>query len=92
VLVKIILIAVFLQLSLDPAGQPSIAVVAATSSEFDSSEACQNAGNGLARLGEVTGFKVNSICAPKDLAKLEVEKPKPKPPAARPAPSADWSS
>jgi hypothetical protein len=73
---KAVLVAVFLQLTpaADNSG-PIPQVMAAITAEFDSVEACKNAIVGLVHLGEATGFKTNAICAPKDIAKLEVEKP-----------------
>lgn len=78
---KSILFAVFLQLTAGSNGEPTVQVMAATSTEFESVQACQNAATGLMKLGDVTGFRVNVICAPKDIGKLEVEKPKQKAPA-----------
>lgn len=73
---KTILFAIFFQFVPGPNGEPTAQVMASTSAEFDSRESCQNAAGGLAQLGQVSGFKTNVICAPKDIGKLEVEKPK----------------
>lgn len=79
---KTILVSVLLQIVPGPAPDTSeIRVMGTVSAEFDSVEACRNAIVGMVTLGEASGFKANSFCAPKDIGKLEVEKPKAKPQA-----------
>lgn len=76
---KTILIAVVMQLGLaSPDQPPAYQVMASVVADFDSVEACKNAATGLRAIGEASGFKANAMCVPKDIAKLEVEKPKPK--------------
>lgn len=76
---KIILVAVFLQIFPGTEKDTSeIRVMSSITAEFDGRSACENAIKGLWELGEASGFKVNAMCAPKGIAKLEVE-PKPKP-------------
>lgn len=77
-MMKTILIAVFLQLAQGEDGKLTPQVMAAITAEFESNEACKNAVAGLVHMADATGFKVNALCAPKDIGKLEVEKPKPK--------------
>lgn len=80
-----ILVAVFLQLNAGEGAQPPAPMVmAAITAEFASPPACRNAVAGLLDLGRISGFTVNAICAPKDIAKLEVEKPKAEKPKASP--------
>lgn len=84
---KTIFVSVLLQIFPGPeAGTAEIRVMAAISAEFDSVEACKTAMVGMVNLAEASGFKANSFCAPKDIAKLEVEKPKPRPQQRRPEP------
>lgn len=78
---NVILIAVLLQLTPGPDGEPVIQVMATVSAEFATTASCKNAISGLLELGKATGFKINALCAPKDIAKLEVEKPPKKAPA-----------
>lgn len=76
---KIILVAVFLQIFPGAEKDTSeIRVMSSVSVEFDGQSACENAIKGLWELGDASGFKVNAMCVPKGIAKLEVE-PKPKP-------------
>lgn len=84
---KTILVSVLLQIVPGPdAGTSEIRVMATVTAEFDSVAACKNAIVGMVQLGEASGFKPNSFCAPKDIGELEVEKRKPKPQASPPAP------
>jgi hypothetical protein len=84
---KSILITVILQLVTPPAepGKPApeqqLEVKSHAMQEFDSKEACINAAKGLTAMGAVGGgvFSVFWGCAPKDLGKLEVDKPKTSP-------------
>lgn len=77
--VKTILLAVLIQAAapVEPSKEPTPNVMASVTAEFDSKEACVSAGKGLGLLGDVGNFTVLWGCAPKDIAKLEVEK-KPK--------------
>lgn len=83
---KTILITVIVQAVMTASpepGKPPPAMVLEVKShamqEFDSKEACINAARGLTLLGASGDvFQVLWGCAPKDIAKLEVETPKPK--------------
>jgi hypothetical protein len=91
--VKTILISVLLQILPGPdADSSEIRVMAAVTAEFDSREACKNAIVGMVNLAESSGFKVNSLCAPKDIGKLEVEKPKARPQTQRREPESEHGS
>lgn len=79
---KTLLFAVVIQLVASPEeGKPPLPEVKATfTAELGSMEACTNASLGIRRMGELSGYVTNVICAPYDIGKLEVEKP-PKAPA-----------
>lgn len=81
---KTILIAIFIQVAApaEPGAPPIPQVMSSLTAEFDSKEACLNAAKGLGVMGQGGGFSVLFGCAPKELAKLEVEKTKPVPKAS----------
>lgn len=74
---KVILLAVILQAAAPEPDKPPVPqVMSSMTAEFDSKEACQNAAAGIGKMGDIAGFTVMWGCAPKEVAKLEVEKPK----------------
>lgn len=84
---KTILIAVILQATAgaEPDKPAMPQVMSSLTAELESKEACLNAAAGLSQLGNIVGFAVVWSCAAKDIAKLEVEKPKA--PPAKTSPS-----
>lgn len=75
---KTILMVVILQAVAPGQGEsaPTAQVMSSLAAEFDSKEACLNAAKGMTQLGGGAGFMVVWGCAPKDMGKVEPEKPK----------------
>ena len=78
---KTILIAILFNAAPVQGDEPQgpMPVASSLTVEFDSKDACLNGAKAMGLMSDTARFGVLWACVPKDIAKLEVEKPKAKP-------------